>query len=185
MQGTYSYINEHYANAFGHYSENLIGQPYYVTMHPDDRNICHEVSLKCFANPDMLFPATIRKHDGKGGYVITQWEYKAMFDEENNPSGIFCVGHDITTYISERKSLETVTKKAHKTEKALKQLSFNQSHLVRAPVANIIGLANILDKMEVDTNTRNIYSLLLDSANQLDTVINDIVHNSYEARSGM
>ncbi|UPT71227.1 MAG: PAS domain-containing protein [Flavobacterium sp. JAD_PAG50586_2] len=91
MDGNYSYVNENYSKKFIHINSDFVGQPYYITMHPDDGNTCIEVSAKCFGNPGRLFPATIRKHDGRGGYVYTQWEYKAMFDDQNNPAGLFRV----------------------------------------------------------------------------------------------
>ncbi|MCC9169028.1 hypothetical protein [Pontibacter harenae] len=89
MEGKYTYVNGHYKQAFEEIHGPVVGQPYQITMHPDDTKVCEEVSIKCFANPDQVYPATIRKHDGKGGYVITQWEYKAMFNQNNEPAGVF------------------------------------------------------------------------------------------------
>ncbi|MDX5437266.1 MAG: PAS domain-containing protein, partial [Pontibacter sp.] len=98
MEGRYTYVNNCYSSAFEHLHGPMLGQPYETTMHPEDTKVCGAVAAKCFANPSQTFPATIRKHDGNGGYIITQWEYKAMFDEEGRPEGIFCLGHDITAF---------------------------------------------------------------------------------------
>ncbi len=48
MHGKYSYINKHYADSFFHIHGNIVGQPYQITMHPDDAGICEEVAAKCF-----------------------------------------------------------------------------------------------------------------------------------------
>ncbi|SHM00297.1 PAS domain-containing protein [Flavobacterium xinjiangense] len=178
MDGKYSFINEHYAKQFSHVDTTLVGKPYYITMHPDDRNTCIEVSTKCFENPTKLFPATIRKHDGEGGYVYTQWEYKAMLDDKKNPAGIFCLGYNITKYVGEELQLQKANEKIEQNSNTLKNIIFQQSHLVRAPLSNIIGLTSILDKTLLDSNTSNICDMILESSRQLDEIIKSIVTNA-------
>jgi len=175
MDGTYSYVNQHYAKNFSHIKNNLIGQPYHITMHPDDKNTCIEVSTKCFENPGQLFPATIRKHDGKGGYVYTQWEYKAIFDDQKNPVGVFCLGYNISKYVAEELELQNVQEENEKKSAIIKKIIFQQSHLIRAPLSNIIGLNNIIDKTLLDSNTSNIFDMILESSNKLDEVVKEIV----------
>ena len=36
LEGNYSYINTHYASSFGFITPNFVGQPYFITMHPED-----------------------------------------------------------------------------------------------------------------------------------------------------
>lgn len=178
MDSNYSYVNSHYASAFGHISEEMIGKPYYITMHPDDTKVCGEVAALCFQNPDRSFPATIRKHDGKGGYIITQWEYRAMFDGQNQPAGVFCMGYDITEYVRANENLVVAQSEIEEKKTILEQIGWEQSHVIRRPVANIIGLVNILNKMELDQNMGNICEMLTDSAAQLDEAINNIVRKT-------
>ena len=175
MDGKYSFINQHYAKEFAHINADFIGQPYHITMHPDDMNTCAVVAVKCFENPGKLFPATIRKHDGKGGFVYTQWEYKAMFDEQNNPAGIFCLGYNITKFVAEGLQLQNAQEEIQEKSAKLRKINFQQSHLIRAPLSNIIGLSSIIDKTLLDTNTSNICDMILESSNQLDKVIRGIV----------
>ncbi|WP_419802351.1 PAS domain-containing protein [Mucilaginibacter sp.] len=178
MDGNYSYVNTHYANAFGYIAEEMVGQPYYITMHPDDTKVCGEVAAKCFQNPGKSFPATIRKHDGKGGYIITQWEYRAIFDEQDQPGGVFCMGYDITEYMHANQQLEVAKTEIEQKRSILDQIGWEQSHLIRRPVANIIGLVNILNKMDLDQNTKNICEMLADSATQMDEAVNGIVRKT-------
>jgi len=176
MDGNYSYVNENYAKEFSHISNSFVGQPSYITMHPDDNNTCIEVSAKCFENPGKLFPATIRKHDGMGSYVYTQWEYKAMFDEQKNPAGIFCLGYNITKYVAEELQLKSAQEENNKNVVKIEKMIFQQSHLIRAPLSNIMGLTGILDKSVLDSSTSNICDMISESANQLDQVIKSIVN---------
>ncbi|MEX8549105.1 MAG: PAS domain S-box protein [Mucilaginibacter sp.] len=175
MDSNYSYVNTRYADAFGYIAQNMVGKPYHITMHPDDTKVCAEVAAKCFQNPGKSFPATIRKHDGKGGYIITQWEYRAIFDAQNQPDGVFCMGYDITEYEKASQQLEVAKTEIEEKKSILEQIGWEQSHVIRRPVANIIGLVNILNKMEIDQNLSNICGMLSDSAEQLDKAISSIV----------
>ncbi|MEO6150333.1 MAG: PAS domain-containing protein [Mucilaginibacter sp.] len=70
--GNYTYINNRYKNSFSHVNADMVGKPFHITMHPDDIKVCEEVGGKCYMHPGELFPATIRKHNGQGGYIVTQ-----------------------------------------------------------------------------------------------------------------
>lgn len=152
MDSTYSYINPLYAAHFEPQHGELRGKHYALTMHPEDTVICQEVAGRCFADPNAIFPAVIRKHDGKGAYVVTQWDYKAMINEDGIPMGIYCIGYDITTFISERATLE--------------QLAHIQSHVIRRPIANLVGLIGLLENSGAE-----------DQLNQLIEMISSEVRN--------
>ncbi len=172
--GIYSYINNRYANSFGHIHANFVGQPYHITMHPDDTRICAEAGGKCYAQPGKLFPATIRKHNGQGGYVVTQWEFTLMV-EDGEPLGIFCIGFDITEFVRVKSTIVTINKDLETKNELLEGIAFEQSHIVRAPLANIIGLVSILKNMDLGTNASAIINMLEESSNQLDSVVKNIV----------
>lgn len=172
--GKYSYINNNYANSFNYIHENFIGQPFYITMHADDVKVCEEVGGKCYAQPGTLFPATIRKHNGQGGYVVTQWEFTVMV-ENNIPQGIFCLGYDITEYESAKNEVQNVNKNLESKQVLLDTIAYEQSHLVRAPLANIMGLVGILKKLNLSTSEAAICTMLEESANRLDEAIKNII----------
>ena len=172
--GNYSYINTKYSQAFGFVSNTLIGQPYHITMHPDDTNICAEVGGKCYEQPGKLFPAIIRKHNGSGGYVITQWEFTLMV-ENGFPTGIFCIGFDITEYVRVNTLNKRINLDLEQKKNLLFKIAFEQSHIVRAPLANIIGLVNILKNLKLGPNAESIISMLDESSRQLDDVITSTV----------
>jgi hypothetical protein len=179
MDGNYSYVNNHYQTKFAGIHGTILGRPYHITMHPQDMRICQEVAEQCFLHPEKTFPATIRKHDGKGGYVITQWEYKALFDENGHPAGVFCLGYDITDFVHERVELKETKKAIERKNSILKEIAFDQAHLIRRPLANIMGIGLILENMEMDQNMRNLCNMMIESSHQLDEVIRSIVNKTY------
>ncbi len=178
MSGRYSYVNTKYKKVFENDFGELVGQPYAITMHPDDTAICKSVAEKCFRNPEKVFPATIRKHDGKGGYIFTQWEYKAMFKDNGEPEGIFCLGYDITEFQNKNKQLLNALETVDHQQFILKSIAYHQSHNIRRPLANILGLGLVLEHMEIDPNVKNVINLVIQSANELDDAIKQVIDDS-------
>jgi len=171
MESKYSYINKRYHRIFDHVHGNLVGQHYSITIHPDDLSICSSVAEQAFTYPGKIFPAVIRKHDGKGGYIITQWEYKAMFDADNHPAGMFCIGHDITKFMQNSLELKDARKILNKTKLTLSQIAYTQSHVIRKPIANIMGLVLLLESMEMEPGMEGVFKMINESAKELDEVI--------------
>ena len=174
MNGQYAYLNRKYQNAFKELHGKLIGQHYSKTMHADDTKICMHVSQQCFEHPGRIFPATIRKHDGKGGYITTQWEYKAVYDDQKSPTGILCIGNDITEYLATRINLKETMKSLSHANLTLEEIAHIQSHVIRKPIANILGLAAILETMEVDQGLKDLVDMISSSTKELDEVIRSV-----------
>lgn len=163
MQSNYTYVNKHYNDIFKHIHGDLLGKHYAITMHEDDLETCNRVANLAFNHKNAVFPATIRKHDGLGGYIITRWDYKAMFDENDRPLGIFCVGHDITE----------LTKIAGE----LDQLKIDHSHSVRSHVANLIGLGKLIQEANEVEDIKAAAKMMVQSTTALDNAIR-IVYRS-------
>jgi hypothetical protein len=174
MDGNYSFVSLNYDRNFRHQYATLLERPFHVTMHPDDVKICQEGAEKCFNNPGGLFQATIRKHDGHGGYVFTQWEFKAIIGSQNEHQGIFCIGNNITEQIATKSALNQANHQVNEQSEKLHEIAFINSHVVRRPLANILGLTGMLNQMELDENLQMLVKMIADSAAQLDLEIKNI-----------
>lgn len=67
---------------------------------------------------------------------------------------------------------------------ALKEIAWVQSHVVRAPLARLMGLMNLIEA-EPDLELLNSFNLkekIMDSAKELDTIIRDITNKTYAAK---
>lgn len=160
MDSNYSYLNKRYSDHFEPIHGDLVGKNYAITMHQDDQHTCKIVAQMAFMYPGSLFPATLRKHDGRGGFVVTRWEYKAMFNQNGDPAGIFCIGHDIT-------ELTKVTGELQRAKE-------DHSHSVRLHVANILGLAKIIKEARDSEDMRDAAKMILQSSSDLDEIIREL-----------
>lgn len=85
-------------------------------------------------------------------------------------------------------SVENLTKEIlyiqsiNSQNKKLKQIAWMQSHIVRAPVARIMGLVNILSDETADKKDQNsVFKMIQQTATELDEVIKQIVRKSNQA----
>ncbi len=80
--------------------------------------------------------------------------------------------------VTERKKAENQLKSQNEQ---LKQIAWIQSHQVRAPVANILGLTAIFNKTQLDDPLNlEVIQRIETAANQLDAVIHEIVRRASE-----
>ena len=73
------------------------------------------------------------------------------------------------------KNLKIHTEELVEANKGLEQFSFIVSHNLRSPVANIIGLADLINQKDYTKEVRNKFlQALFDNVKRLDTVISDL-----------
>lgn len=88
--------------------------------------------------------------------------------------------HEIIQDITERNSYQKAIEKQNET---LREISWVQSHIIRAPLAKIMGLVHILieEKDNYDFSSDFILNAVLEAANELDQVIRDITEKANES----
>jgi len=171
MDSRYTYVSDNYNRNFDLLGDSLLGKHFSVTLHPDDIPLCSVAGMRCFENPGKLIPVSLRKHNGEGGFISTQWEMKAIFNANQEPEGIFCIGYNITELVIAKVEIESKINQ-------LSEIGFIQSHVVRRPLANILGLANLLAATDVPPNVRHLHELLFRSAGELDEAVKEITNKA-------
>jgi len=166
MQGRYSHVSKTFQDRFGTLYGDLLGQEYQITLHPDDIGICEQAGHQCLHNPGQWVPCTVRKHNGDNGYVTTDWEFIGNFDENGKPEGVLCIGYDVT-----KMKLDI-----EKKDGLLDKIAVSQSHGVRRPLANILGLIELLKQYDFSVQAQEIIDLLHSNSIELDNEIKNTVN---------
>jgi len=174
MEGNYSHVSDSYDKNFEFYGGSLLGKPFSITLHPQDIEICSKSGEQCFRQLGKLIPVTLRKHDGMGGYIFTQWEMQAMVDEQGTPKGIFCIGYNITQLVHTQLELASAQTEVERKKDQMGEISFMQSHIIRKPLANIMGLTSLLLGTKEELQQQNLSRLILESTYELDGAIKSI-----------
>ncbi len=100
-----------------------------------------------------------------------------IYNDYNEIIGVGCFARDIT----QRKETENQVK-AH--VKALEEVAWMQSHQVRKPLANILGLLHLLQSAGVNMDQqKELFAHMEASCHELDTVVKSIVEKSSTSSS--
>jgi signal transduction histidine kinase len=177
LQGQYTYANKTYIKHFSPCGD-LQSLAIANTIHPEDMQISRETGAKCRENPGTFFPSVIRKIDRNGYHVKTQWENVLMV-QENEPIGFFALGYDVTEFEKVKGEVVTINEDLEVKNKKLQSIAYEQSHTLRGPVANILGLLNIMKTLQLNPDAKSVVTMLDESSKQLDEIIKGIVDTIY------
>jgi PAS domain S-box-containing protein len=116
------------------------------------------------------------------------WEMASISpikDGYGNITHFIAIKEDITEAKLTRETLDKITKNLIEQNKYLEQFGYIISHNLRAPVANIIGMVNILNEDNIDENDKQeLMSGLNYSVKKLDEVIMDL-NEILQVKSGI
>ncbi len=94
---------------------------------------------------------------------------------ESEIVGVACFSKDLTENMEQLYAIETQNQQ-------LMQIAWEQSHIVRAPLARLMGLINILSLKGTEIDQRlEILNLIQKSATELDQIIREIVRKTEKA----
>ncbi|HET8861494.1 PAS domain-containing protein [Marivirga sp.] len=103
---------------------------------------------------------------------VVDIELKPVSDSDNGIMGVILNSTDITAEVNLEKRIRV-------SEKKLDDIAFINAHEVRAPLASILGLLNLLDFESVDDNGKIILNHLKKSANDLEKIIHKVSESTY------
>lgn len=138
-------------------------------IHPDDQDYVKETtkeSERTLSNAS--FYHRILRHDGTVRHLHTFANFE--FNTEGIPVGLYGVAHDITD------QLANITRIKAQNQQLI-DIAWLQSHKVRAPLANILGLAQLFKTSEQE-HKEEIVNGILTSSEKLDDVIREIVNKT-------
>ena len=166
-----------YKNIFGYDTNEATSvHSFWLTKVADEDREKVQTSLaRAIANPEVKkwkLEYRIVKADGKIAHVTDRGYI--LRDENNKATRMVGAVLDVT---NSRKLLRRIQRQ----NKALKEIAWEQSHIVRAPVARIKGLLNLLEEETYEEMSREeILFHIKDSANELDSIIRSIVGKTEE-----
>lgn len=142
-------------------------------IHPDDFEFTTAKVAQAFSTLESssINFRFIRK-DGVIRHGYTKWEFE--FNKRKKPIRLYGIIQDIT----ERKLAETEKEKMIsdiiQRSKNLEQFTYIISHNLRAPIANILGIANVLKGKVTDEDRVRIQQFLFTAVEKLDNTVKDL-----------
>ncbi|MFO7826356.1 MAG: PAS domain S-box protein [Cyclobacterium sp.] len=110
------------------------------------------------------------KHQKKDGEIITV-EIKSNVIDYQGIKAEVVLANDITEREQYIHAIEDQNKR-------LQEIAWLQSHVVRAPLARLMSLVMAMDSLEKDFGKENFRKMIMDSAEELDEIIREIVNKT-------
>lgn len=134
--------------------------------------------IKVLNKIEPTFSKGIFRHQKKNVEII-HVEIQSNTIPFQDTSGRIILANDITERFIHIEAIE-------KQNERLKEIAWIQSHVVRAPLARIMGLVDLIKTQGFESNdNEKLYDYLMQSAEELDNIIRDISKKSEEIKLEM
>lgn len=143
-------------------------------IHPEDVERTVQNFEHCIKKKKSRWKAEYRFHSAKGTYRYVLERGFLIYNEAGEPLRMIGAIQDITERITYIQAIEDQNTR-------LREIAWFQSHVVRAPLARIMGLTEILKNAEGESYYTELLGHILTSAHEMDEVISSIVIRSAEA----
>ncbi len=160
--------NKGIVGIFGHRSISPTKEWWQSHIHPDDLNLVLNEFELLFKNHKSRSRTEYRFRCADGSYKNVLDRSFILFDESENAVRIIGSIQDITEQVKHENAMQQQNLR-------LREISWIQSHEVRAPLARIMGLVNLLDDVEASPEVKEMLKHLSNSSEELDNVISNIL----------
>jgi len=166
-KGIITYVNDKFKEVSKYSKKELIGQKHNIVRSPDMPKQVFKKMWKTIANKK-VWKGIIKNRKKNGEIYFVNTVIYPVLDKEKN----------IIEYLALRVDITDLIKAKEKAQKALKTKSMflaNMSHEIRTPLNGIMGFTNLLTKKNLDSEIKEIVSIIDSSAETLLDIVNDIL----------
>jgi len=169
------WVNEGFSKLTGYSLEEAIGKKPSELLNGPKTDQKHFEHLEQRLRNETPISFEIINYKKNGEEVWVSLEINAVYDENGIPSRFIEVQTDITALKNSEIQLTKLANDLYRQNKDLQQFAYIVSHNLRSPVANALGLANLLPKLDKQTELYDTsLKYVKQSIFQLDTVLRDL-----------
>ena len=170
-KGTVVYVSVNIENMLGYECQEIVGKSVFDLVHPEDNSEMRDSFNMASTNLNEVGRITTRIKNKNGDYIWIQADGNMRKAPDRSIYGILIV-RDID---NERKSELRVRQQ----NKILKDIAFIQSHILRRPLANILGILAINTMKEnIPEDTSRLLEIIKKEAEIMDQIVVEIVEKS-------
>lgn len=159
-------VNDAFIKHYG-YTYDEIFKMTVLQIRPEDEIPFFEKGILSDSKDNRNVNLGIHKHLKKNGEII-QVDIQSNFIQYKGKDAKITVASDVTERLNYIKAIEAQNEK-------LREISWIQSHVIRAPLARIMGLIHVIKDMQENSEEKAMtLDYIILSANELDVVIKNI-----------
>jgi PAS domain S-box-containing protein len=167
-------VNDIFCDISGYTKEELIGKRSLEILRSADNEKIIEKKVKLRQHGFLdVFQIPIKKNNGDNRWWLVS--DAPNHDEDGNIIGSIGIHMDISDQKTMEHELSLAKQKAEDSSKAKETFLANMSHEIRTPMTGILGIANLLAKTELNEQQKKFTKLISESANNLLTIVNDVL----------
>lgn len=107
LEGRYTYCNQSFLNTFIKPEQKIIGEHSLKHILPKDHEKTFKAIEKCLSHPGEIVNIDLDKPSPTGQETLsTTWEFTALFDDNQEPKEILCIGYERTDLVKAQTRLE-------------------------------------------------------------------------------
>lgn len=177
IKGNIIYVNDKLCEISGYTKEELIGKNHRV-LKSDEHSKEFFYNLWKTISSGKIWKGEVKNKKRGGGYYWVNATIIPFLDSKGNIFKYVSIRTDITEEKKYKEELIESKKIAENSNKAKGEFLANMSHELRTPLNGIIGLSQVVLDNEVDDNQKLYLQKVLESANILLQIINDLLDYS-------
>ncbi len=158
----------------GNDESEISGDSFNDTIHADDIGLMNFLFTEAKENPGKVVHCKGRIKHKNGSYIWIEGTIRNMLSHKS-VRGIIFNYRNISEQVESDSHREQITSDIIQRNKDLEQFTYIVSHNLRAPVANILGISNLLDIPALnEADKLDALAGITSSARKLDEVIGDM-----------
>lgn len=175
LEGKITSWNKSAEKLFGFMEEETIGNGFKLFIPTNE--VLYETSMMIDAIKGNYINQIQSTRVKKNGEIIdVSLSMSPIWNDKNEVIGISKIIRDVTQVNKTKKELELLIKELSNNNKELKQFSYITSHNLRGPVANLMGVIQLLDLETItDPKTRILIEAFKNSTTSLKTTLDDLI----------
>lgn len=199
--GTVTFFNEVAEKVFGYTTAEILGKPIIDTIVPGIESSSQRdlpTMIRAILDDPQRYAENENENITRDGQRIwVRWANRVLLDQERQPIGLLCIGHDITKQhrlemeLAEHRNrledqvqvrtreLVAARHEAERLAKIKSEFLANMSHEIRTPMNGVLGFAQLgMRASEGRSKATAYFAKIIDSGRLLLGVINDILDYS-------
>lgn len=172
--GLITEANQRLCQMFGYRREELLGTHHLDLCHPDDRNLSRERLDELLAGK-CDFYALDKRFLNSNGQPFWAHVTVSRLPRKNDDDELIVQVDDISEKVESQHKLNQLRIAAEKANRTKSEFLANMSHEIRTPMNGVLGIAQLLERTELNNTQRKYLDMLHDAGKSLLAVINDIL----------
>ncbi|MEO1309855.1 MAG: ATP-binding protein [Pseudomonadota bacterium] len=149
-------------------------QWWFNKVHPDDLKVIGPRYLD-FLKTDSVWDVAYRIRAADGSWRWWRSRAKAKRNADGRAARVIGSNTDVTELIAAREKAEAELKRAEEANTLKTEFLANMSHEIRTPLNGVLGMAQVLERSDLQTEQQRCVDVILASGETLLALINDVL----------